>query len=119
MHNDDLHSRIAQLSNEVLQHLVSYLDASSALQLCQTCTRLRRLTKFCDQLWKRLIKEDFGVKLHTRRPFVSFYDIYRLLFMSRHILKVYLSERYTLICNHEITVLSRAYKRYTINQLLC
>ena len=112
------HSHIDLLSNEVLQQLVSYLDAKSAVHVCRTCSRLSSLTKFCDTLWKGLIKEDFEVKLHSRAPFMSYYDIYRLLFMSRFILKVYLSERYLKKMCSSLSPTSN-YFIYTPKQPMC
>ena len=85
---------IANLSNEIILYVTTYMDARSVTRLCQTCRRLRDGIRFSDPLWKERLRRDFELDLRIKTPFKSFYDIYRLVAMSRTLTKIYLSERF-------------------------
>ena len=85
---------ITSLSNEILLYVSIYADAKSVIRLCQTCRRLRDGIMFSDPLWKERLRRDFELDLRMKRPFKSFYEIYRLVSMSRTVTKIYLSERF-------------------------
>lgn len=85
---------ITNVSPETLLYILSHLDAKSAITTGRTCKHLRDAITYCDLLWKRLCWGDFELHLHFRKPFATYYDIYRLVTMSRSILRVYLSERF-------------------------
>ena len=85
---------ITNLSNEILLYVCTYADAKSVTRLCQTCRRLREGIVLSDPLWKERLRRDFELDLRMKRPFKSFYDIYRLVSMSRTVTKIYLSERF-------------------------
>ena len=85
---------IITLSNEILLYISLHLDAKTATSVCQTCRRLRNGIRFSDPLWKRRCKQDFDLDLPMKSPFKTFYDIYRLVSMSRTVTRIYLSERF-------------------------
>lgn len=85
---------ITSLSNEILLYVSIYMDAKSVARLCQTCRRLRDGIMCSDPLWKERLRRDFELDLKMKRPFKSFYEIYRLVSMSRTVTKIYLSERF-------------------------
>lgn len=85
---------ITSLSNEILLYVSTYMDARSVIRLSKTCRRLRDGVRFSDPLWKERLRRDFELDLRIKRPFKSFYDIYRLVSMSRTLTKIYLSERF-------------------------
>lgn len=85
---------ITRLSNELLLFVSIYIDAKSTTKLCQTCRRLRDGIRFSDPLWKERLRRDFELNLRIKRPFKSFYEIYRLVSMSRTVTKIYLSGRF-------------------------
>lgn len=85
---------ITTLSNEILNYVCTYLDAKSVTRLCQTCRRLRDGIMLSDPLWKERLRRDLELDLRIKRPFKSFYEIYRLVSMSRTVTKIYLSERF-------------------------
>jgi len=85
---------ITSLSNEILLYVSIYMDAKSVARLCQTCRRLRDGIMCSDPLWKERLRRDFELDLRMKRPFKSFYEIYRLVSMSRTVTKIYLSERF-------------------------
>ena len=82
------------LSNEILLYVSLYADARSVTRLCQTCRRLRDGIMLSDPLWKERLRRDFQLDLQIKRPFKSFYEIYKLVSMSRTVTKIYLSERF-------------------------
>lgn len=85
---------ITSISLETLLYILSHLDAKAAVNCSETCRQLRQAVKFCDPLWRRLCLYEFELELHSKKPFAVYYDIYRLVAMSRRILRVYLSERF-------------------------
>ena len=87
-------SYITSLSNEILLYVCTYADAKSVTRLCQTCRRLRDAIMFSDPLWKERLRRDFELDLRIKHPFKSFYELYRLVSMSRTVTKIYLSERF-------------------------
>lgn len=85
---------ITKLSNEILLYICTYIDAKSATKLSQTCKRLRDGVILSDPLWRERLRRDLELDLRIKRPFKSFYEIYRLVSMSRKVAKIYLSERF-------------------------
>ena len=85
---------LTKLSNEIILHICAYIDAKSITRLCQTSKRLRDGIIFGDPLWKKILRRDLELDLRIKRPFKSFYEIYRLVSMSRTVTKIYLSERF-------------------------
>ena len=94
MDTEETYCFITSLNLETTLHILTHLDAKAAVVCSQTCKQLRQAVKFCDPLWKRLCRNEFELKLRFKKPFAVYYDIYRLVAMSRRILRVYLSERF-------------------------
>lgn len=95
--NEEVESKrcyFTSLSNEILLYVSLYVDTKSVIRLCQTCRRLRDGIMQSDPLWKERLRRDFELDLQTRHPFKSFYEIYKLVSMSRTVTKIYLSERF-------------------------
>lgn len=71
-----------------IKNLISeYASGESILKLCQTSTKMRKICadSFYDNMWRKKIKEDFGINYTAKYPFAE----YKFLFRASKTLTIY------------------------------